>query len=176
MGIEKAGYTGKVKIGMDVAASEFYTEDKMYDLDFKTEGDLKDATQKITGEALTEMYKTFTEKYPVISIEDPFDQDDFPAYGHMTTLMGEKCQIVGEDLLCDRIYRSRQHGQGCGLGRHDFAPVWRDGRLLHRRFSRWPGNGTDQDRCAMPLGATRKVQPAAAYRGRARRYWRLHRR
>merc|ERR1712228_496725 len=88
--IEKAGYTGKVKIGMDVAASEFYTEDKMYDLDFKTEGDLKDATQKITGEALTEMYKTFTEKYPVISIEDPFDQDDFPAYGHMTTLMGEK--------------------------------------------------------------------------------------
>merc|ERR1712113_1293446 len=72
--IEKAGYTGKVKIGMDVAASEFYTEDKMYDLDFKTEGDLKDATQKIPGEALTEMYKTFTEKYPVISIEDPFDQ------------------------------------------------------------------------------------------------------
>merc|ERR1712113_1269956 len=97
--IAKAGYTGKVKIGMDVAASEFYTEDKMYDLDFKTEGDLKDATQKIPGEALTEMYKTFTEKYPVISIEDPFDQDDFPAYGHMTTLMGEKCQIVGDDLL-----------------------------------------------------------------------------
>merc|ERR1712113_209940 len=66
--IEKAGYTGKVKIGMDVAASEFYTEDKMYDLDFKTES--KDGTQKITGEALTEMYKTFTEKYPVVSIED----------------------------------------------------------------------------------------------------------
>merc|ERR1711920_649026 len=97
--IENAGYTGKVKIGMDVAASEFYTEDKMYDLDFKTEGDAKDATQKITGEALTEMYKAFTENYPVVSIEDPFDQDDFPAYGNMTTLMGEKCQIVGDDLL-----------------------------------------------------------------------------
>merc|ERR1712083_956422 len=97
--IEKAGYTGKVKIGMDVAASEFYTDDKMYDLDFKTEGDAKDATQKITGEALTEMYKAFTENYPVVSIEDPFDQDDFPAYGNMTTLMGEKCQIVGDDLL-----------------------------------------------------------------------------
>ena len=37
--IEAAGYTGKVKIGMDVAASEFYTEDKMYDLDFKTNND-----------------------------------------------------------------------------------------------------------------------------------------
>eukprot|EP00310_Coccolithus_braarudii_P013461 CAMPEP_0183332420 /NCGR_PEP_ID=MMETSP0164_2-20130417/1578_1 /TAXON_ID=221442 /ORGANISM="Coccolithus pelagicus ssp braarudi, Strain PLY182g" /LENGTH=450 /DNA_ID=CAMNT_0025501129 /DNA_START=667 /DNA_END=2019 /DNA_ORIENTATION=+ len=97
--IEKAGYTGKVKIGMDVAAAEFYTEDKMYDLDFKTEGDAKDASQKITGAALTEMYKKFTENYPVISIEDPFDQDDFPAYGNMTSLMGDKCQIVGDDLL-----------------------------------------------------------------------------
>ena len=72
--IEKAGYTGKVKIGMDVAASEFYTEDKMYDLDFKTEGDAKDTSQTISGDQLTEMYKQFCANYPVISIEDPFDQ------------------------------------------------------------------------------------------------------
>merc|ERR1712038_905595 len=65
--IEKAGYTGKVKIGMDVAASEFYTEDKMYDLDFKTTGDAKDTSQKISGDALLNMYKGFCEKYPVIS-------------------------------------------------------------------------------------------------------------
>jgi len=97
--IEKAGYTGKVKIGMDVAASEFYTEDKMYDLDFKSEGDAKDASQKISGDALTAMYTSFTEKYPVISIEDPFDQDDFEAYGKMTASLGEKCQVVGDDLL-----------------------------------------------------------------------------
>jgi len=97
--IEKAKYTGKVKIGMDVAASEFYTEEKMYDLDFKTEGDAKDKSQTITGDALTEMYQSFCDKYPVISIEDPFDQDDFGAYGKMTTLLGEKCQIVGDDLL-----------------------------------------------------------------------------
>merc|ERR1712228_139675 len=83
----------------DVAASEFYTESQMYDLDFKTQGDAKDATQKITGEALTEMYRTFTEKFPVVSIEDPFDQDDFPAYGKMTASLGEKCQVVGDDLL-----------------------------------------------------------------------------
>merc|ERR1719472_662959 len=50
---EKAGYTGKVKIGMDVAASEFYTAEKMYDLDFKTEGDAKDTSQTITSEQLT---------------------------------------------------------------------------------------------------------------------------
>merc|ERR1711935_319221 len=66
--IEKAGYTGKVKIGMDVAAAEFYTEDKMYDLDFKTGGDAKDKSQKISGDKLTDMYKGFCANYPVISI------------------------------------------------------------------------------------------------------------
>jgi len=97
--IEKAGYTGKVKIGMDVAASEFYTAEKMYDLDFKTEGDAKDKSQTISGDKLTEMYQSFCDKYPVISIEDPFDQDDFPSYGKMTALLGKTCQVVGDDLL-----------------------------------------------------------------------------
>ncbi|KAL1499499.1 hypothetical protein AB1Y20_011702 [Prymnesium parvum] len=97
--ISKAGYTGKVKIGMDVAASEFYTEEKKYDLDFKTEGDAKDKSQTITGDELTAMYEKFCANYPVISIEDPFDQDDFPAYGKMTALLGKDCQIVGDDLL-----------------------------------------------------------------------------
>merc|ERR1719163_881008 len=46
--IENAGYTGKIKIGMDVAAAEFYTEDKMYDLDFKTENN--DGSMKKSGE------------------------------------------------------------------------------------------------------------------------------
>jgi len=97
--IEKAGYTGKVKIGMDVAASEFYTKEKLYDLDFKTEGEGKDASQTITGEKLTEMYEAFCKNYPVVSIEDPFDQDDFPAYGAMTAKLGAGCQVVGDDLL-----------------------------------------------------------------------------
>merc|ERR1719472_226452 len=97
--IEKAGYTGKVKIGMDVAAAEFYTAEKMYDLDFKTEGDAKDKSQTITSEQLTAIYEKFCQDYPVISIEDPFDQDDFPAYGAMTAKIGATCQIVGDDLL-----------------------------------------------------------------------------
>merc|ERR1719352_617612 len=76
--IEKAGYTGKVKIGMDVAASEFWKDDKkMYDLDFKTEDN--DGSQCLTGEKLTELYESFVADYPMISIEDPFDQDDFDA-------------------------------------------------------------------------------------------------
>merc|ERR1712021_64055 len=96
--IEKAGYTGKVKIGMDVAASEFWLEsDKVYDLDFKTENN--DKSQRKTGEELMEVYKEFVTNYPMVSIEDPFDQDDFPTYTKMTTELGVSCQIVGDDLL-----------------------------------------------------------------------------
>merc|ERR1712060_428426 len=96
--IEKAGYTGKVKIGMDVAASEFWKEEeKVYDLDFKTEDN--DKSQFKSGEELLALYKEFCEGYPMISIEDPFDQDDFPSYGKMTADLGETCQVVGDDLL-----------------------------------------------------------------------------
>lgn len=96
--IKAAGHEGKVKLGMDVAASEFYkSEDKMYDLDFKTANN--DGKHKKSGDALTNIYKEFCEKYPMVSIEDPFDQDDWEHYSKMTAAMGEKIQIVGDDLL-----------------------------------------------------------------------------
>merc|ERR1719238_1836641 len=93
--IEKAGYTGKVKIGMDVAASEFWLDEKkVYDLDFKTEGN--DGSQCKSGEELMGIYEDFCANYPMISIEDPFDQDDFAAYKKMTEDVGTGCQIVGD--------------------------------------------------------------------------------
>merc|ERR1712060_435178 len=96
--IEKSGYTGKVKIGMDVVASEFWKdEEKVYDLDFKTSDN--DKSQCKSGEALLDLYKELCDKYPMISIEDPFDQDDFPSYGKMTADLGTTCQVVGDDLL-----------------------------------------------------------------------------
>ncbi|KAB2607706.1 enolase-like [Pyrus ussuriensis x Pyrus communis] len=95
--IEKAGYTGKVVIGMDVAASEFYGSDKTYDLNFKEEKN--DGSQKISGNALKDLYKSFASEYPIVSIEDPFDQDDWEHYAKMTAEVGEKIQIVGDDLL-----------------------------------------------------------------------------
>ncbi|KAG7543607.1 Enolase C-terminal TIM barrel domain, partial [Arabidopsis thaliana x Arabidopsis arenosa] len=95
--IEKAGYTGKVVIGMDVAASEFYSSDKKYDLNFKEENN--DGSQKISGDALKDLYKSFVSEYPNVSIEDPFDQDDWENYVEMTVECGEKVQIVGDDLL-----------------------------------------------------------------------------
>ena len=48
----------------------------MYDLDFKTENN--DKSQRKTGEELMQVYKDFVTNYPMVSIEDPFDQDDFP--------------------------------------------------------------------------------------------------
>jgi len=94
--IAKAGYTGKIKIGMDVAASEFYKDGK-YDLDFKN----PDSKESLSTDELIEVYKGFCKDYPVVTIEDPFDQDDWEAYTKFTAMapsMGD-CQIVGDDLL-----------------------------------------------------------------------------
>nr|AAQ77241.1 enolase [Brassica napus] len=95
--IEKAGYTGKVVIGMDVAASEFYSSDKTYDLNSKEENN--NGSQKISGDALKGLYKSFVSEYPIVSIEDPFDQDDWEHYAKMTAECGDNVQIVGDDLL-----------------------------------------------------------------------------
>ena len=99
--IEKAGYTGKIKIGMDVAASEFYKEGK-YDLDFKNEASKPD--DHFTSAQMIEMYKGFIKNFPVVTIEDPFDQDDWEAY---QTIMKEipDFQIVGDDLLVTNTAR-----------------------------------------------------------------------
>lgn len=94
--IEKAGHSEKVdiRIGMDCAASEFY-KDGMYDLGFKDPNN----ENKITAEQLSEEYAEFIKDYSVISIEDPFDQDDWDAYVNFTAKFGDKLQIVGDDLL-----------------------------------------------------------------------------
>jgi enolase len=93
--IEKAGYTGKVKIGMDVASSEFYKDGK-YDLDFKNPN--SDPSKWISGEELGKFYKEITSEYPIVSIEDPYDQDDFDSWTKFRADMADKIQIVGDDL------------------------------------------------------------------------------
>ena len=102
--IEKAGYTGKMKIGMDVAASEFYTEDKKYDLNFKVQPN--DGSQKKSGEEMVAFYEQICNDYPIISIEDPFDQDDFEHTGILTAK--GMCQVVGDDLLVTNPKRVKQ--------------------------------------------------------------------
>ncbi|SCM23059.1 enolase, putative [Plasmodium chabaudi adami] len=96
--IKKAGYEHKVKIAMDVAASEFYNSDtKTYDLDFKTPNNDKSLVK--TGQELVDLYVDLVKKYPIISIEDPFDQDDWEHYAKLTEAIGKDVQIVGDDLL-----------------------------------------------------------------------------
>ncbi|XP_028302472.1 enolase 1b, (alpha) [Gouania willdenowi] len=90
--IAKAGYTSEVVIGMDVAASEFYRDGK-YDLDFKSPDD---PSRYITPDELANLYKSFVKDYPVVSIEDPFDQDDWMAWTNFTC--STEIQIVGDDL------------------------------------------------------------------------------
>ncbi|KAI8818597.1 enolase [Fimicolochytrium jonesii] len=92
--IEQAGYTDKVQIAMDVAASEFFKDGK-YDLDFKNPE--SDKSKWLSGEALADLYKSFIKEYPIASIEDPFDQDDWESYAKLTAAVSQ--QIVGDDLL-----------------------------------------------------------------------------
>merc|ERR1719399_35904 len=96
--IEKSGHKDKTKIATDVAASEFYDANtKKYDLDFKNP-DSPDSMKKSTDE-LIEYYKVWLGKYPLVSIEDPFDQDDWDAYKKFMDAVGKDVQIVGDDLL-----------------------------------------------------------------------------
>ncbi|KAI9179311.1 phosphopyruvate hydratase [Blastocladiella emersonii ATCC 22665] len=93
--IAKAGYTEQIEIGMDVAASEFYKDGK-YDLDFKNAE--SDPSTYLTGEQLAALYESFAAEYPIVSIEDPFDQDDWESWTHLNGKLREKTQIVGDDL------------------------------------------------------------------------------
>lgn len=93
--IEKAGYTGEMKIAMDVASSEFYkSEEKKYDLDFKNPD--SDKSKWLSYEQLADLYKGLTEKYPIVSIEDPFAEDDWEAWSYF--FKSVDTQIVGDDL------------------------------------------------------------------------------
>lgn len=58
-----------------------------------------DGKAKISGDQLKDLYKSFVSEYPIVSIEDPFDQDDWEHYAKLTTEIGAQVQIVGDDLL-----------------------------------------------------------------------------
>ena len=93
--IEGAGYsTDEIGIALDVAATEFYTDGK-YNFDQK----------KISGEELGEIYSGWADEYPLLSIEDPFDEDDWDSWNLLTKKIGKDCQIVGDDLYVTQVKR-----------------------------------------------------------------------
>merc|ERR1711988_1106497 len=105
--IKKAGHTDKVKIGTDVAASEFYVADtKKYDLDFKNPNS-PDSMKKTAAE-LIDYYKGWISKYPFVIIEDPFDQDDWDGYKAFMDEVGKTQQIIGDDLLVTNPLRIKK--------------------------------------------------------------------
>lgn len=96
--IKTAGYRKEIKIALDVAASELFDEKtKKYRMNGKM----------YTTPELIDYYGALIKKYDIISIEDPFDQDDFEAWNELTKKNGGKTQIVGDDLLVTNTERIR---------------------------------------------------------------------
>jgi enolase len=103
--IEAAGYTGQMKIAMDVASSEFYkTDAKKYDLDFKNPE--SDPSKWLTYEELAALYGKLAKDYPIVSIEDPFAEDDWEAWSYF--YKSQDIQIVGDDLTVTNPLRIKQ--------------------------------------------------------------------
>ena len=90
--IKKAGYVPGVDVSLaiDVAASEFY-HDGLYEL--SSEG------KKMTTDELIDYYRELINKYPIVSIEDPVDENDWEGFKKITSLLGDKIQLVGDDLF-----------------------------------------------------------------------------
>ena len=94
--IEKAGYKPgvDVNLGIDVAASEFYEDGIYY---------LKGENKKLTTEELIDFYEELITTYPIISIEDPVDENDWEGFKLITERLGDKIQLVGDDLFVTNI-------------------------------------------------------------------------
>ena len=107
--IAKAGYDGKIKIAMDVAASEFASEDRpspTYDL--KKKQTPNDGSGVKTGAELQALYEGYVAKYPIVSIEDPFEQEDWACTKSLTVSLGKDVQIVGDDILVTNPVRVKR--------------------------------------------------------------------
>jgi enolase len=107
--IQNAGYApGKeIYLALDVAASEFYIDGKYV---FKK----SDGSEK-TVDQMIDFYKALVEKYPIISIEDGFDEDDWEGWKIMTDELGKKIQLVGDDIFVTNLARFKK-GIADGIG------------------------------------------------------------
>ena len=90
--IDKAGYTAgeQIALGLDCAASEFYKDGEYH---------LEGEGLKLSAAAWTDMLATWVDKYPIISIEDGMAEGDWDGWKHLTERLGEKVQLVGDDLF-----------------------------------------------------------------------------
>ncbi len=95
--IQKAGYSADgIKICLDVASSEFYSDGKYY---------LKSENKTLSSNEMAEFLENWVNKYPIISIEDGMAEDDFEGWKILTQKIGNKCQLVGDDLYVTNVCR-----------------------------------------------------------------------
>lgn len=120
---EKAGYSlgDQIVLALDVAASEFY--------------DKKTGTYQLTGEGVTrgveemvQWYADLCNRYPIVSIEDGLDEDDWDGWKRLTDLIGEKVQLVGDDLFVTNS-RALQRGIDNGIANSILVKVNQIGTL-----------------------------------------------
>ena len=88
--VEKAGYSGSIKLALDVASSEWYKDGKYT---------LPKRDKTMTAEQLIEYYSELISKYPIISIEDGLSENDWDGWQTLTQKLGNKIQLVGDDLF-----------------------------------------------------------------------------
>jgi len=99
--IEKAGYKPgqDVYIALDAATSEFYNEETgLYELKWST-------GEKFTSDQMVDFWKNWVSKYPIISIEDGMQEDDWDGWKKLTDAIGDRCQLVGDDLFVTNTAR-----------------------------------------------------------------------
>lgn len=94
--IEENGYGDEMKLALDCAASSFF-EDGRYKME-----------KLLTSDELLDFYVNLTKEYPIISIEDPFAEDDWHGFVEITKKMGKKLQIVGDDIFVTNIKRVKE--------------------------------------------------------------------
>ncbi len=108
--IEKAGYnTNNIKLCLDVAASELYEEGECSGgVCSLSKYNLKGENKKLTSEEMVEYLAELVRDYPIISIEDGLAQDDWLGWQNLTEKLGNKCQLVGDDLFVTNTCRLKE--------------------------------------------------------------------
>ena len=122
--IEKAGYRPgeDIYIAMDAASSEFYDREKGVYRFKKSTGD------EFTSAQFVQYWKDWSEKYPIISIEDGLDEDDWAGWKALTSAIGSKVQLVGDDLFVTNVNRL-QRGLNEGIANSILVKVNQIGTL-----------------------------------------------
>ena len=186
--VAQAGYKAgeNVFLALDVASSELWNE-STHTYEFKKSGE-----KTRTPDEMVALYEDWVRQYPIISIEDGLAEGDWDGWRTLTTALGGRVQLVGDDLFVtntdDPAARHRREGRQLDPGQaesdrhrhrnarrgrdgvrgrlhqHHLAPLGRDRGHDDRRSRRGHRRRPDQDRLGEPQRSRREVQPAAAHR------------